>query len=269
MLARAVESVVSQGQVSAFALLVVNGGCDDVSELESMRAVRVLRLAEPSLPKAILAGRTAVKTPFFSILDDDDYLLPGALAARIAMFERYPAIDAVVTNGFVCRHGSKRPFFDDMDRVNRDPLGEFARDNWLSPGSALFRSQAVPAALFRDIPRYLEWTYIGTRLVMRNKLRFTNAMTFVHNEDTPGSISGSVAYIRGQPAALRRILEMDLPEALRIRFEHHMAMALHDNVLLDMREGNRRGAWFSHAKCLIHRGGWRYLPFTRKLLGVG
>ena len=93
-LRRAVASVLDQRGVRAVPLVVLNGAQPSPAVECWLRAEPRLRLVtreEANLPLALLAGRRAVDTPFFATLDDDDQLLPDALALRREL----------IANGFV------------------------------------------------------------------------------------------------------------------------------------------------------------------------
>jgi glycosyltransferase involved in cell wall biosynthesis len=268
LLDRAIASVLEQDGCGAVPLLVLNGVNDDRLLSVFCRDAQMVRLPVASLPLALYAGRRAVETPYFSVLDDDDFFLPNAIETRISLLRNHPERDAVITNGFVREGGTDKLFAPKMASFNENPLAALVERNWLSPGSALFRTNRIGEDVFRGIPRYLEWTYIGIRLSMNHRLLFSDEPTFVYNKGTPQSISSSDAYVRGQPEALSRILELELPDELRTTFRRHRTMALHEIAMLDLRRGNFFGAWRAHLASLSRLGGWRFLPFTRKLLGI-
>ena len=67
-------------------------------ELLAHPQLRVHVLEEASLANALQVGRRLVDTPWFAALDDDDLLLPGALASRIEALVESNDHDCVVTN---------------------------------------------------------------------------------------------------------------------------------------------------------------------------
>jgi glycosyltransferase involved in cell wall biosynthesis len=232
-----------------------------------MKSVQVLRLPKADLPTALCRGRQAVDSKYFLVLDDDDYLLPGALKTRLDLLVENPQYDAVITNGVVLEDGIERPFAADMLEFSSDSLAALGRRNWLSPGSALIRADRVPADVFIGIPQYLEWTYIAIRLATRGRLLFSNAATFVYNADAPDKVSRSDAYLFGQPSALDRLLSLELPDPLRHKLERDRAMAFHGIANRQLQHREFRRAWRAHVSSLFGRGGLQFLPFTRKLLG--
>lgn len=265
---RCLDSVLDQDGVDATPLLVVNGPADgfDASKLDPR--VNVLRLDKADLPAAVAAGRAHVETPFFSIIDDDDYLLPGALAHRLDILAGAADADGVVTNGYRESQDRRTPLVRDMDAVARDPLMSLKNGNWHSPGSGLFRTERIPLALFTSTPRYLEWTYLAIRLVTEHKLAFSKQFTYAYTEDSPGSISKSDVYLYGMPEALDALLRLEMPEALRNTFRLHRAFAWHAIAGAHLSRGERGAAWKAHLKSLRRYGGLRFLPYTRKLVGL-
>lgn len=271
---RAVESVLQQADVDADVLLVANGRfgeparLDEIQDLAPAGRVRALHLPDPDLPAALAAGRRAVDAEFFSVLDDDDLLLAGALKTRLDLLRARPDCDLVVTNGIVRGPDGERAFAPDMTAFGDDPLHALGLRNWLSPGSALLRTDRVEAALFDGMPAYLEWTWLAVRLATAHRILFSNATTFVYNESAPDRLSTSDACLMGQPAALARVLSLEMPAPLRRKLERDRSMAFH--AIADHRIARRewRGAWRAHLASLAGRGGLRFLPFTRKLLGL-
>jgi len=268
LIRRAVDSVRQQADVDAQALLVVNGTGRDASDLGSLPGVSILRLPEPDLPGALAAGRRAVDSEFFSILDDDDHLLAGALKTRLALLRAHPESDLVVTNGIVRGTAGEHPFAGNMTAFAADPLRVLGDRHWLSPGSALFRTSRVGEEYFDGIPRFLEWTWLAVRLATSRRILFDDATTFVYSEDSPDRMTASDAYLFGLPEALARVLALEMPAPLRRKFERNRSMAFHS--IADRRLARREWAraWQAHLGSLAGRGGLRFLPFTRKLFGL-
>jgi glycosyltransferase involved in cell wall biosynthesis len=268
LIRRAIDSVLQQTDVDARVLLVANGSGPDAPDFAELGGVRLLRLPEPNLPAALSAGRRAVDSEFFCILDDDDHLLAGALKTRLNLLRAHPESDLVVTNGIVHGPVGERPFVPDMAAFGDDPLRALGDRNWLSPGSALIRTNRVGTELFDAIPRYLEWTYLAVRLATSHRILFSNATTFVYSEDSPDRVSTSEAYLLGQPAALARVLSLEMPAHLRRKLERNRSMAFHSIADRRLLRGEWAGAWRAHLASLAGRGGLRFLPFTRKLVGL-
>jgi glycosyltransferase involved in cell wall biosynthesis len=269
-LRHAVESVLSQDGVRCLPLVVINGAdCDPAvgRALRADRRVRVLVRGPADLPAALRAGREAVDTPWFASLDDDDRLLPGAMALRLAALERAPSLDVVVTNGYRRERGRcalNLPPGSAPD-VNADPLRALLRRNWLLPGSWLRRSDAVGTGPFLGMPRFLECTWLAVRFASDHRLRWIDAPTVVYRVGSPAAESLSAAYLTGQVDALRRLIELPLPPDVRRALRARVARAYHDAALETLRAGAFAEAWRLHGRSVAEPGGWRFLPFTRHL----
>ena len=267
----AIASVVSQAGVRAVPLVVVNGDQFDpslVEELSRRADLRVARVGPADLPGALRAGRDLVDARWFCELDDDDLLLPGTLAERLALIDGHPKFDVVVSNGIVRGHAGDHLLLDGVDRLAADPLSALAQMSWLSPGGALFRTAAAPRGLFPDLPRYLEWTSLALRLARRCRIAFLDRAGFVHRDDSPDSLWLSRECALGLPAAIRSLLDDELPSELQRALERRLAGACHDAARAELQGGRRRAAWGWHLRSLGGRHGWRYLSYTRRLLAA-
>src|SRR6185295_1279548 len=96
-------------------------------------AVELVRLEAADFPAALRAGRVRVRSPYFAELDDDDELLPGALATRVAAMEAHPDVDVVVTRGYVDHQGRRELNLRDLEGLQADPLRSLLDQNWLAP----------------------------------------------------------------------------------------------------------------------------------------
>lgn len=275
LLWRAVDSVREQSGVRALALVILNGA-QRAPEVESAlrRAyergdgVRLIVHEEGGLPAAHRAGRRAVATSWFGALDDDDALLPGALARRLDALEQRPECDVVVTNGMVHRDGVDSLHVPPDDAVAKDPLRALQRRNWLLPGSWLARHDRVGHAVFDDMPRYRECTYLALRFAIEHRMIWLQEPTVRYNVGSPHAESRSHGYLMEQVEALRRILALPLPAAMRRRVRREIAAAFHDMADHHWSLGALELAWRLHLRSLRAWGGLRYLPFTRHLLGA-
>jgi glycosyltransferase involved in cell wall biosynthesis len=267
-LVRAIESVVRQRGVAAIPVVVVNGDAatpEIMAHLQERRDIRLAVLDEASLPGALQMGRSMVGTAHFAVLDDDDELLPDALAFRLDILAD-AAGDAVVTNGFIEEAGRRQLSASDFQIVEIDPLRALLVRQWLLPCAGLFRTEAVPDAIFARIPAYREWTYLALCLAASGKIRFAARPTFVYRADTPGSLSKSREYCLGGPAAIARMLELDLPSDVRRALLVRLGADMHSASERERQEGNHRAAWRWHVRSLAQPLGWRYLTYTRHLL---
>jgi len=271
-LLRALASLRCQGRVSARPIVIVNGDSADpalVRELERNPDTTLLRRAEPSLPRALAAGCRSVDTEYFAQLDDDDELVPAALEVRLQRMTRADRPDAVISNGII-RNGSHERFsIPDAAAVERDPVAAMLESNWLLPGSALFRAEAVGEDIFAGTPPFLEWTYIGLLLASRHRIALLPEPTVVHYEGHAFSMDRSRDCALGRPLAFAAMLQLDLPPAVKQRLRRKRGAAWHTASDVARLAGDPGAAWSAHLRSLAAPGGWRYATYTRYLLGLG
>jgi glycosyltransferase involved in cell wall biosynthesis len=269
LIMRALGSILDQTGVRAVPTVIVNGAARDpelTRELMADGRLRVHVLEHAGLPGALQTGRRLVDTPWFSELDDDDLLLPGALASRVAALAESDRHDCVVTNGYRRSHDGDILNISDMDVVARDPIRAFWTRNWLLPGSYLCRTDRVGPDLFDGMPDALECSYIALRLATSYRIRFLQSPTVIWDQQTPESQSKSRGFLRSQPEAHERLLELDLPTYARQEVLERIVANCHSASDLYLREGERFEAWRWHVQSVVRPRGYRYLPFTWKLL---
>jgi hypothetical protein len=255
--------------VRAIPIVVVNGPAAEdalIADLTRAGDVQIVRLEAVGLPAALRAGRGRVQSPYFAELDDDDELLPGALATRVEAMEAHPDVDVVVTRGYVDRQGRRELNVRDIEGLQADPLRCLLDYNWLAPCAGLFRTATIGMEYFSDVPAYLEWTYLALRLALERRILFVNRPTWVYRADTPRSLSKAAASFYQQSASLDRLLALSLPRDVRRRFQFRRGAALHTVADLELRAGRPRAAWRWHLRSLAATGGWRYALYTRRLI---
>lgn len=269
LLRRALTSIFDQDGVRPRPIVIVNGrdpDPDTVSDLEGDPRVTLLTQERADLPAALQIGRAHVREPWFTSLDDDDLLLPGALQKRVQALQEAPGFDAVVTGGLVSESGDSPKPWQDMQQVAGDPLAALAASNWLLPGAWLCRADDSSLALFDGMPRHLECTYLAIRLVTTRRVRFIDDPTVIWYAGTPESASKSLDYLLGQPRAIERILELDLPAGLRACFRRRRSASLHACARQHIADRRALDAWHAHAQSIGGPRGWRYLPYTLTML---
>lgn len=267
-LGRALDSALSQDGVRPDVIVVANGpSCDPdiLAALARRRDIRLIRRHEAGLGASISTGRDHVNAPFFAELDDDDLLLPGALARRIERMRAEPTVDAVVTSGFLRAGGRETLNFPEIARFAADPLRALMDSMWLPPCAGLFRTATIPGEYFRAMPPYLEWTYLAMVLALERRIAFVQAPTFVYSEDTPGSLSKSREYVLQQPEAIKRLLRLPVPPDVRRRLRQKYVAALHGASVTGLSLGHTSLAWRLHLRTVLYPRGWRYLSYTRHL----
>jgi glycosyltransferase involved in cell wall biosynthesis len=267
-LMRAIDSIRSQG---AAALVVINGHRFDPSvreRLECFEGIRLLCIPEPGLPNAIYVGRCAVAREYFGFLDDDDYLMPGAVAIRESFLQEHPEVDAVVTNGLRDEWGSEPQLFKsraDLDRIEKDPLAALLTANWLTPCGALYRSGTVQSDTFLSLTKYAEWTELAFRLIENYRFGFLFENTFVQS-DTPGSLSKHANQARCV-LALHKKMASSVKTPGQRRLLAQRICSLHHQIAEEELAANNRGeALHHHLRSLLHAPsiGIRYFAYTRK-----
>ena len=267
----AVESVLRQEHVAVVPLVVVNGTRYDADLLASLRSraeLRVHQLEQASLPAALNVGRSLVETEYFGFLDDDDLLLPDALARRLRPFEARPDLDVVVSNGWkVNGDGSRSPIAHDIADCTRDPLRALFKEYWLSSCSGLFKSRTIGPEFFDPQLAYREWTWTAFRLATSGaRLAFIDDFTFEINESN-ASLQKSEKYLLAEPTVFRRMLDSDMPGDVRSRVIERLSDALHAIADYYLRAGKPLEAWKYHLQSLRSARGLRkYGLYTRHLV---
>ena len=269
-LLRALDSIQGQASFAARPILVVNGNRYHpplLEELRQRRGVLFHYLPEASAGRALAVGRELVTAPYFMFLDDDDELLGPGLERLAEHMSHDPDWDVIVTNGYGCSNGEMRPWVPDLMAHAIHPVRSLMAECWLSPGAAIFRSEAVSSA-FLDVKRdYHEWTYIAFLLIMDGKrVRFLDVPTVTYY-DTQHSASKSFAY---EEAALELLDTMKAEprldgETLAI-MEKKYRNTLHTLAFRYWRRGARRKAWRYHMRSMRPPFTMKYLLFSRKLL---
>jgi glycosyltransferase involved in cell wall biosynthesis len=265
----AITSALAQAGVRPTVIVVLNGANRDAKverALREDRRVTLLVRDTRGLPAALAAGRAMVETPWFTALDDDDFLLPGALLLRVRALEERTDCAAVITNGFR-RNGAGDELHVKPDNgVHTDPLRAMLRGNWLLPGSWLCRTELVGVSVFEEMPRFLECTYLALRIAAEHPIVWRETPTVVYSVGSPAAESLSRASVLGQVDGLRRIIALELPDDVRRALRSRIAGAYHAAADHERVAGALRAAWRWHVASLLQPSGWRYLPFTRHLL---
>lgn len=264
---RALNSVQMQVGPTIDLVIVVNGA--NVDEGLYLRlcktGARILRLAEGNVSKARFAGVQSINGEFFSFLDDDDEFLDDAMAYRLSLFSE--GIDCVVTNGWEHDAQDQRLVRPEVARLaNRDPAHAFLVQNWFASPGSMFRRATVQASVFDISHRFFEWTWLFFSLVAAGKtFKYDDAVTYRVWKDTPMSASRTMEYREASVGFLADLLKLPLEASVLSELRRKYQTALNSCSLMRLEERDRHGAWIAHVNCL-KAGGWRYLPFTRKLL---
>jgi glycosyltransferase involved in cell wall biosynthesis len=265
---RAVDSVLSQGGVDVDLHVVVNGTRFDkglFDELSAHPRISVAYLQEGSYPAAVRHGRTLVTSEFFAYLDDDDEFLPDALVTRVTPLLQDDTVDFIATNGYRHSAGSEVIAYRADPAIEREPLRELLRANWMTPCGNMFRTSTVTLDYFDGRTKWYEWTLLAFRLSMHLKLRWIDTPTY-RKHDTPGSLYKSPGVALGEIAAIDIMMALDPPASLRGTLARLRCSALHTASEFYRMSGEYWPAWKYHLTSLGHPYGWRFLPYTRRLL---
>ena len=266
---RVVATTLSQQGVRPRLIVVVNGRKYDTDLFEWLRREPGVTVCYQETPSIFLARRRAreqVTAPYFGFLDDDDFLLEGALRTRVEALEADPAADAVVTNGYL-REGSARKFtHPNIDGIRRDPIQSLLRENWMNTASALFRTATVSPSYFDVTIRSMDMTYVGFRLALEKKVAFLETPTF-EKSYSPDSISITDEWALGSLATLDKMSRLPMPSAVRRSLRRKCTRAAHELADIHRRHGDLGAAWRLHLRSMAEPWGlWNYALYTRRLL---
>ena len=268
LLKRCVASIRNSTTGACLIIAVVNGSrfAPEVVEwLREQRDVKLITEKTPSLPNALRVGREAVETPFFSTLDDDEYL-PGSTDRKMQTLLANPDADLVVTNGLNNWGGKEALHYSQLSRVPDDPLGALFDSNWLASCNALYRSDRVTPVYFQDSHPFAEWTWLAFRLALHGKkIVVLDEPCFRYNQ-TPQSLSQSTSYQEAYPSLFARMLASEPPPRIRELVRRCLSAALHDRSVALLQNGDRAASLTAHLRSLLLPGGLRYLTYTRRLI---
>ena len=265
----AIRSALEQAGVTTTVIVVLNGpGRDPKVERELRDNVRVTLVVRDTggIPAALAAGRAEVRTPWFATLDDDDLYLPNALLLRVRALEKRPECAAAFTNGYLRSGMNDVLHVKGNRRIGDDPVHAMLDGNWCLPGSWLCRSAMVDGSVFEDMPKHLECTYFALHIATEHPIVWIDAPTVIYSVGSPAADSQTRAFVIGQVRALRRIIQLDLPDDVRHAYRMRIASAYHSAAEHERRAGALLAACRWHVGSLLQPAGWRYAPFTRHLL---
>jgi glycosyltransferase involved in cell wall biosynthesis len=269
LLKRAIDNIVAQEGVKAVPIVVVNGARFDPALLAQLKArsdIRLIQLEAGGLFQARRVGCEAVRTEFFAIHDDDDILLPGALARRLDVFRTDEKTDWVVTNGTFVWPDREEPFIPDVAAVRRDPYGTLLDHCWLCSAGNLFRTFAITPDIF-DAVRSMDLTYIAFRLLAEGKkLALIDEATFKYFY-YPDSLSKENEYNLQAAKAIHAMMQLRVPGWVRRGLGRKYRRAMHDVASHYCGRGAVREAWAAHLRSVAGLPEFfHYIAFTRKLL---
>jgi glycosyltransferase involved in cell wall biosynthesis len=265
-LRRAIDSVIGQRRVAATPIVVLNGegfSPEIFSFLRNNSRIRFAKIPDASVSKARLAGRRLFDTPYFSLLDDDDEILPEGLARCLGHLD--PLTDVVAGNGHVDIGGQRQIAFHKFTSQIEPGLALMS-EQWLTSGNALFRSSTVTESYFDHLPDILEWTFLALRLSLDRRITRIAAQVFVHYRGHADQVTTSERYYREAPDTLAHMLRLPVGSEIRRMLKRKLAAAHHDAASRELENGYLVQAWQYHLRSLSSLSGAKYLSFTRHLI---
>lgn len=265
----AINSIIDQKGVQAIPRVVVNGKIFDraiFKALESRQDIKLHYEEEGSLPKAISIGRSLVTAEYFGFLDDDDVLLPNALALKLELFQKHPGTDVVVGNGYIDRLGKDTLLYPSFEDSIKEPLYSLMEGNWLASCGGLFRAESVELNYFVNLPKYFEWTWLAFHLATSGKrLQFINTPTFRVRESI-GSLSQEEGNIDAQITVVQKMLVKTDNHYVKSKLKKRLGAAYHMASLMALRRGMNSEAWRYHLRSMNTLRNIGFVTFTRYLL---
>ena len=265
---RAISSLSGQELGCPLILVVANGPRVSeriLEEIATHSRIKIVRIAEGSLPRAIAVGRSHVTTPYFGYLDDDDEYLPHALTLRLRALEGNVHAAVCATDGYRHADGVDRLIETVYPESPHDPLRGLLRANWLASCAGLFRTDLVPETLFDGVTRYYEWTLLAYKLAISRQVVLLPSPTYRLHVSS-GSLSRSDAYRLAEPEVLKKIYHLNLPNDQKRAIAQRIGAAYHALSGHFHRQGQPRKAWEFHMRSLLRPSGWRYASYTARLL---
>ncbi|WP_423822289.1 hypothetical protein V5738_18375 [Salinisphaera sp. SPP-AMP-43] len=268
---RALDTIQDQRGVWARPIVMVNGDRRSPAVMARLlrRAGIVWRVMDaPDPANALVQGVRRVEAPFYMVLDDDDELLPDALHGLIPATPSADRWDVLITNRYCHSDGVIQIETADLEAQAADPMNSLLDDNWLAPGRAVFRTATVTAALI-DVGQFnQEWTHIAMRLVRHGlRLQFRDVPSALCH-DTEGSASKSDLCRQNEIHFWNTIgAEITMDRPLRRRIATKRANLLHSMAVRRAQGGQPWAAWHYHLQSLRPPHFFKYILYTRKLLG--
>jgi glycosyltransferase involved in cell wall biosynthesis len=263
---RAIASVQAIPAPGAIALVVVNGKEADTAIVDRLRRlpdVRLMLRREAGVSAARAAAVRGVDTPVFCLLDDDDELLPSALATvRAEMEDR---ADAAALNGYEEHAGGRRTPKFPPESFASSPVLSLLTHHWLSSGGLFVRTERVDPTVFDALPDYLELTYLGLRLACRYRVQRIDRPAFVYHLGAADRVSNGIKYLEEVPHVLRAMAKEFNDADVRRLLRRKEAAVWHSLAEREMLCGTLGAALGFHGRSVALAPG-RYALFTARLI---
>lgn len=266
-LLNAINSINNQNEIPIEIILVINGKIFKKTLFESLikRAdLRVLYQEEGNLPKAIYLGVSNITTNFFCFLDDDDRYIENTLPERLKPLLEDNAIDYSVCNGFNVSGYEKHIRTTRFPQNQQDAAELILEENWLASCGGIFRKSSVPIQFFEEMPKYLEWTYLGFILSTTKNGFFLNKPGFMVYESKI-SISKSAEYSIGMIQSFEKIIAI-APNNISHKIKTKQGKMLHDLSSYFLLKNQLKNAVKFHLLSLLKPSGYKYISYSRHLI---
>jgi glycosyltransferase involved in cell wall biosynthesis len=173
---RALDSVFAQTRPPEDVIITDDGSTDDTVERMRRRygdRVRILELPHRGLTASRQAAIAAVRTPWFALLDADDWWMPERLERQLAFLERHPEVQWLSSDGaYVSADGVLREswlsgYFDPVPELAGDLFPHVVRRCFPLVSSSLIRRDAYHAVGGLDDVQYSQDYALWLRLSAR------------------------------------------------------------------------------------------------------
>jgi glycosyltransferase involved in cell wall biosynthesis len=146
---QAIRSGLHQGYRPIEIVVVDDGSTDDTPAVlrEFEGAIRVVRLEGLGVSAARNAGLAQARGEYVVLLDADDLLVPGGVAAQVAQFDRRPDIDAVVGEWYTYDVQCGTITEERSSLKDDDALSHLLRTNIVATPSAMMVRRTAVSAL--------------------------------------------------------------------------------------------------------------------------
>lgn len=265
-LERAIQSIRQQANVKTKILLVINGVIYDKNlfkRLQSRKDLKTFYLEEGNLPKAIFFGVKNVQTSFYSFLDDDDCYIPDTLYQRLTPLLSDDTIDFVVSNGFNVINGGDVLRSKNFPDSQSNAAYLILKENWLASSGGIYRKSTIDEHYFKNMPKYLEWTYLGFLLATTKKGVFLGRPAF-QIYDSPISLSKNSEYSLGMLKGLKTLIEI-APNELKKETKIKYGKLLHDLSSYYLSNNQIFKSMYFHIASIMFPSGYLYVAYSRHI----
>jgi hypothetical protein len=217
---QAIRSALQQGYGPVEIVVVDDGSTDDTPAVlrEFGSAIQTVRLEGRGVSAARNAGLDRTRGDYVVLLDADDLLVPGGVAAQVASFERRSDLDAVIGEWYTC-HVPSGTIVRNRSALRGDALAHLLRRNIAATPSAVMLRRATLVELGgfdTSLGFTADWE-MWLRLAKRGggfaRVTAPTAVYRVHQRSMTSRLDGAIADVT---ALLDRCFDdAALPDSLR------------------------------------------------------